>query len=613
MTGTSYLFPADNSTARTVALTNYASGVLVPLLYNNKVWYWSGTTYTSATIATTTTSGFGSSATDSASGAWIAQWNGQLVHYPVSGASTLYTLPVSDVITGCAFVPSYNVPYIIGASGQIYTISGIGTRTIGTPFSGSTTWGLEVSGTTLFTMLATTKQLGTFSLSSSGVGVSGATAIPMDVPLCLAASAQASSVTVGGYTNTSIPTSFSGLAASPAAPALVGVNSSSQFINLYKSTSVGDWALTQSLSGVGNPTYVSWATDGLHIGVSDPISGSVSIYNSVFGNVSFQQSIPVSGAGQIAFVSPNNAIVCQPSQSSISSLYTTVTAWVMGNSIGLSGITNIVQNNLYQAIVSYSSGLAFLNVSPNTETLSLLTQVTLPFAPIDVASDLLGTNCAVGTSGASGFLAIFASQTLTTLISWPGSGNSVITYRGQFAVGDSSVPCLRVFGYYNNTYQQISVITNVPVGINNTNSLLVPIYIHTDFGGRALVVGASATWEYQFVSPWGLINVPNGIISTYSGGFWTNTVLGVNHQPLSITYDLSGQIRATSAQNILYIIGAAGGVASSESIMTYTGQNAGTPLGVSSLAMVGSNLYGGSSLNGALIAFDQTLGGPWIP
>jgi len=643
MASASYLFPNTNSPSRSIALTKYGSGVFVGEWDAPTTWYWTGTSYAGMSVTGVGTYGFSGAATDAGTGAWAAQWSGYLIHFGASGQApllsqtggvllsqtggvllsqqfspgnpSLYQLPPGVITTGCVFVSSYNKPYVISASGQIYTTSGTSSITgVGAPFATSPTWGLAGSGTTLFTLMASGDQLGVFNLTSSGnSGTTGFISVPITNITCLTANSSVSSVAVGGWGYTAIATGFSTMFGDSKANLTVGLIPSINLINVYSNSPWGTLSLSQSINGFGAPTYGNWSQDGLHILITDPISGVISVYNSIFGAISHGVDLFYPGVGGGVFLSANNFVVCQSGLNTVLSFYASGATWVAGNTLSLSGASTVSMTTPFMAAVGYASGVAFTNITINTQSFKITSNTTLPFSPAAIASDSVGNTYAVGSKGPSGYLSIFTGQTINSNFSWVGSGSSVSVSQNQILVLDPSIPALRVFGYYAGSYQQISLITSLP---SNVSGVYTSVNTPFSSGGVTFIYSSGATWSYQFVSPFGLVNIPNASVSVYHSGAWTTTVLGSGRIPSALTYDATGSLWVTTIQNDLYSVSATGAVLSHEVIPPYPGQLSNVPLGISSMLISGGAsggfIYGASSLNGALVALDQTLGYPWI-
>ena len=629
---TSYLFPTSG-TSRAVSLTPWNQGLLYPEWDQPTLWYWNNATLTSVTIPVTGAGGFSSIAVDGSGIAWAPQYYGNIVSfYP---GNTFGVWPsFNDVILGVAYVPTYNSLYYLGATGNIYTsfvsgqpllsqTGGILLSQTGQPllsqaisglvvgsFGSAPSWFFPTSGTTLFTLLPEIDAVGTFHLTSASGGVSGFITAPNGIqPTCLTASAPASSIAIGGITNAALPANYTSLAGSVISPVITAISTGSSQIDLYSAISWPLWTLSQSITTTSNPNSVAWNPTGVQFGVSDSTANVISIFNYIFNIASLSQTLTLTGASHLSFISKTSLAAIQPNNITAYG-YSLLSGWEFANTISLSGVTSLAPSLPSQAIAGFTSGLAFLATSPIGTTLTISSLSALPFTPQAVGSDQLSLNCAVGSQGGSGWLAIFQGQSLAATFNWPGSGASVAVYRDQILVADPSIPGLRIFGYFINQYRLISVITSVPTGLSQI--IITPVTQYY-LGSTVFAVGTSGVYEYQFVSPWVVVNLPNGAVANYASGAWTTTTLGTYEQPSAIAYDLSGNLKVSTVQNTLYTISPTGGIITQEALPPYTGQASGVPLGISSMVVSGGALYGSSSLNGALVAFDQNLPSPWIP
>lgn len=629
---TSYLFPTSG-TSRAVSLTPWNQGLLYPEWDQPTLWYWNNAALTSTTIPVTSGGGFSSIAVDGSGIAWAPQYYGNIVSfYP---GNTFGVWPsFNDVILGVAYVATYNSLYYLGATGNIYTnylsgapllsqtggilLSQTGQPLLSQAISGAVigkygsapSWYFPTSGTTLFTLLPSLNAVGTFSLTAQNSGVSGFITAPNNIqPLCLTASAAASSIAIGGMTNAALPVNYTTLAGNIVSPVITAINSGSSQVDIYSAVSWPLWTLSQSVTATSKPTNVAWNPTGLQFAVSDSTANAVSVFNYIFNIASLSQTLTVTGATQLSFISQNSLAIVQPNAITAYG-YSIVNGWEFANTVSLSGVTSLATSLPSQAIAGFTSGLAFLATSPIGTTLNISSLSALPFTPSAVGSDQLSLNCAVGSQGSSGWLSIFQGQSLAATFSWPGSGASVAVYRDQILVADPSIPGLRIFGYFINQYRLISVITSVPTGLSQ---IIVTPVTQYYLGSTVFAVGTSGVYEYQFVSPWVVVNLPNGAVANYTSGAWTTTTLGVYQQPTAVAYDISGNLKVATVQDTLYTISPTGGIISQEALPPYTGQASGVPLGISSMVVSGGALYGSSSLNGSLVAFDQNLPSPWRP
>lgn len=593
---TTYLWPADDSRARTVSLIPYAAGLLLPLWPNPETWFSNGATVSPSGVYNNlaSTCGFCGAATDSASGAWLAQWTGSLVHLTSGGAQTNYTLPAS-AFTGVAFVPSFSgQAYAISASGQLYTNSGSGTVPVG-PFLNKGCWGLATSGTTLVTM--TGSGITSFNITGTGSATSGAVAaLPFSTPLCIAANT--GNVAVGGYSQVSFPSGITSIGFDPVVSNALFCRPAIGRVELWGGA-LEQWALTQSLSGIPHPTNVAWNPNGVGALVTDPTSaGSLNALTFSLNTISLTQTTPLTGAGAVTIQSDDiTAFVCQSAQNQVTQFILSGGVWASGSVFSIPGATSVISTGVSGAAVGYASGVAFLLNSGGTWAVS--SSATLPFQPTSLAVDTSGNVIASGSNAASGYLTAFVGAATGSTISWTGSVNGMLFNQGQVVVADRTNSVFRIYEELLLPLQLQASISPAPSGVTN---IACSPYTANSSGGTLFVMGSGAlTYGYQFVGPYTIAAVPSGAVSILTSGSWTITNLQIYDKPTAVTFDVSGNVRVATKNNFLYTLAPSGTILSSAGIPTYTSQPQTTTLGISAMVWALNHLWGSSSLNGSLI------------
>lgn len=585
------------------------SGAVIPAWYDKDAWLFNGSTgpLTQTTISGVASSGspvigvsgFVAATTDGASGLYLCQHVGSLIHYASGGALTAYTLASGSAFVGATYLSSENAPYALQESGSLYTLSGSSLVPVApNPAFSVPSYSLHGSGTQLFTMLPTISGIGTFSLSSQASGTSGLISVPMSVLMCMTVSSSGSfPIVVGGWNQNSFASGFTSLslATDPANNTIVlGAASGTGLLSLWTQAS-GTFSFNQSLSGLSNPSYVNWANGGTTAFVCDPVSGHVYDISYLLNTLSIAQTIALSGATQSAFTPAGDyALVTQPTQNQIT-IYHSSGTWSASGTLAVTGATSILSISASGMAIGGTSGIFYANLVGSTW--SLESSGALPFKATNLAVDTAGNIYATGISGGSGFVAVVSGTSLLASGSWAGSGDSVVWQQGQIVVADIVSSLIRIF-------QPIYSLVSSQLSLSQINSYAIASGLTTlDFSTPYLLASASGiTWLYQFDAPYSLAREQSGVVSIYNGSTWTTVSLGALHTPESIGFDTSGNISVATLQNDFYTISASGHSVISQSTITQDiNQPQSTPIGVSRLLWLNGHLYGARSLNDSLV------------
>ena len=587
---TTYSWPGDNSRMRAVAITPWASGLLLPKWTEPPLlWRYTGGVLTSAAPALTSPYGFGGAVSDGASGVYLAQYSGSLVFYSSGGVATAYPLPAGNVYNGITYVPAYGQPYVVSSVGQVFAGTSA-TPIAGGGFPALTTWGLVSSGTTLFALAS--GGLGSCELTSPTLGIAGFIPYPFHVGMCLAASTAVSAVAVGGWDYFKLPNIYTAFAFASGNPTMVAVTSGA--IDLWLGPNEL-WQRVQSIAVSGNPSAATWSPDGTHVLITDPTNGTVQHYTYTLGTLTLQQTLALAGAGQVA-ITPDglSALVCRPLQNSVASYLLSGSIWVAGNSVSIGTPQSVLGLLASGAAVGCSSGIVYLTkTAGNWATSSVC---SLAFNPSYMLS-ASGCVLAAGTATISGFFAAASGTSSLFTYSWVGNAAGMIDVEGQIVVSDSASPLFWTFGNLFTAYREVfTVLPNqaaFALAVSQTNPSAV--------GGTVFAAGSGSVSLYQFTTPYNVEPIRNGMVGIYGSGGWSTALLGSGHVPTAATFDVSGNVWVATLQNDLYEIDTSGNVLSQQMITQFGGQPQSTPLGVSAMAFLGSGLYGASSLAGPLV------------
>ena len=588
---TIFYWPGDNSRMRAASMVPYgASGLLLPLWPKGPLlWTYnaSGSVLASASVSLAANNGFSAAAIDGSGGAWVSQYSGALMHYSSGGVASGYTLPGGQVYVGCAYVPLYNNPYVLSASGEIY--AGIGANPIG-GFN-QPAWGLVSSGQTLFSLVS--GSLASFSLTTANTGIPAYTLYPMSEGDCLAASSAASAVAVGGWSYVTLATGYTQMAFSPVNAVMIALNGSTN-IDIYQGPNEA-WSKTGTQGGSGHPAFGAWNASGTTVITSDPTGGQVNVYSYSLGTLTLTQSIPLVDASALS-ITPDGQklLVCQPLNNQVTPFLLSGGTWVSGVPVSISGPTSILTTASASAVVGGTSSLNFLIYSGSAW--SLAANTSLPHTPVALAT-ASGNIFAVGTAGGLGYFSAVSGNAIPLLnYGWTGSANGIIYLQGQIWVVDKTTSFIWAFG---NLFTQYQLIFNFPPTQTFSN---IAVSLNNSFaeGGTVFGMGAGSTSLYTLTSPYNIEPLRTGVVSIYTGGVWASATLSSGEVPTAMTFDVSGNVLVATLQNALYQISSGGTILASAVVTQFSGQSQSTPLGISALAYIGSGLFAASSLAGPL-------------
>lgn len=611
---------ASNSQAdiKSMALAAFgSSGIVLAVWYSKDAWLFSGVAESSLTQSAVSgvavsgasvnlnVSGFVAATSDGSSGAYLCQDVGALIHYASGGTLTGYALPSGMAFVGAHYSTGQSAPYMVNASGALYVLSGATIVPV-LPSSGfnSPSYLLAGSGSTLFSLLASASGIGTFALSSLASGASGFISAPMTVPTCLAVpSGGAYPLAAGGWTQAFIPSGFSSqaLTTDPQAQTVVlGATSGAGALSLWTQGASGIFSFTQAITGLSNPSFVTWNASGTQAMVCDPVSGHVYVAAYSLGVLSISQTLSVTGATQAAMTPAGDwAFITQKAQNQIQLLRNTG-VWAAAATIALSGANAVVSISPSGMAIGGSSGaVSGVFYATLTSAWALSSGASLGFVPGAFSEDTAGNLYAVGTSGASGILAEVSGSTVVGSGSWVGSVAGVLWEQGQIVVTDPTAALIRMFApQYSYANSAISFVqTNAYAQPSGTTGV-GPVDFSTPY---LLVGGSSRTSIWQFAAPYSLSAAQSGVASIYNGSGWASVSLGIGHVPEAMAFDPSGNISVVTLQNDLYTLAASGAIISSGAVTQDVNQLQTTPIGMSKLLWLNGHLYASSSLNEALI------------
>jgi hypothetical protein len=587
-----YTWAPDSSRMRATSLVPYAgTGLLLPLWPNgSKLWTYNGSTLTSATVSLGANNGFTAAVSDGASGAWVVQSSGSLMHYPASSgvAASGYPLPGNQVYVGCAYIPSFVTPYVLSAAGEIY--AGIGANPIGGYGQAATCF--AVSGQTLFSLVS--GNLGIFALTGATTGTLTFNPYPMVEGYCLAASSAASAVAVGGWSYVTFATGYTQMAFSPANAVMIALNGSTN-IDIYQGPNE-NWSKTSTVAVTGHPAFGAWNSSGTTVITTDPTAGQINVYGYSLGNLTLNQSLLLTNASALS-ITPDNQkfLVCQPLFNQVTPYTLSGGTWVSGAAVALSSPSCVLATAATSAVVGGNASVDFLVYSGGVWNLA--GAASLPYTPVGLAT-ASGNIFACGSQGSLGYFSA-VSGNFSTLFNyaWTGSANGIFYLQGQIWVVDKTDTEIWAFG---NLFSQYLNIFNFP-STQPFGNIAVSLFTQFSNGGTVFGMASGSTSLYQLTSPYNIEPLRQGVVSIYTSGAWNSASLGSGQTPTALTFDPSGNVMCATLQNTLYQISSAGVILQTATVTQFSGQPQTTPLGMSALAYLGSGLYAATSLAGTLI------------
>ena len=618
MTSAFYRYSNPLQSIRSMAQTTWTSGLLFPSWKLDAAYLFSAGVIQTTPLSGTVEFGYPAAASDAASGAWTITFPGALTHYTSGGALTFYSPGSGALFTGLTTVTSGGLPFIVDASGYVYGFTtGLSgdVLSVSDIFSLSDIFSIAASGglqeilrfpVSPQGLVATSGALYTILAALSGVGAvrssgftesfsSGFVATPMQFPTCLAASG--SLLAVGGWNPATIASGFSAIATNPTDNSLfVGITPSASALTLWhNSDGLGNWTLSQTVTGVAAATALAWSPLGNTIFSASPTSGVVQVFNYAFGTVTKTQTIALSGAAAVAFtLNALNALVCQPTQNVVTPLTLSGSAWVASGSLAIHDASSVLALSNVEAMIGFASGAVVAQYAGGVWSSGAVT--ALSFVPTQLTQDLSGNLIAAGTSGSSGFV-----YTTGVTGSFNGSVSGLLYRQDQIVIADGTNALLRVFSLNNGTLTQK---TSLAVASPLTALAAPPLADPLAYSVPVIAAASGVTSLVYFYSPFTLAYQKSNEFSLYNGSAWTSTQLKIGHQPEALTFDPSGNVSLVTLQNELFTMSATGGIVSSGVIAQFSGQPQTSPLGLSSLQWINGSLFATSVLNETLVQLE---------
>lgn len=579
--------------ARANCLVPYAGNFLLPC-YTGSVVYQSTATALSALslgVFLPSVSGWSDATTDTSGSAWLLPANGSFLVQRAGGAgrgsaTTTYSLSVKPAWTGIAAIGT--TPYMLSSDGNLYTLSGSTVTAVTGGSFGHEALSLTTDGTNLWTLLPTVSELAKFTVSTAAITTS---ATPMTTPSCVAANP--SGVAVGGWSPSALAQDTVAIAASPISPTTTSaaISTSGNQVLVVSGTDPA-WSVTQTITGTGAPSALTWTPNGEQGLVCDKTNGKLQVYNLSGFTLSAGTLLSIAGVSSIAPTPDSTmAVATQPGANQLQVLANTLGVWSLGTTIAdTNGPQAIIPLSQTEMVYGITGGITFLEYV--TAAWSVGTRVTgFGFTVTGLTTDGAGNIYAIGSSGSTGFLTVASKAGgILASTSWTGSADSILWNQGQIFVVDSTSSLVRAFAYFAGGLHAEST-TATPAGCKGIALA----------GASVWLSGSTSLGQFQMSTPYTLKAAVTGEVSVYNGSAWASCVLPTGKRPSAVTWDGSGNVWAATEQNDIYEISAAGALLSHTTVAVYPGQNAGTPMGLSSLLWSGGHLYASTSLAGALV------------
>lgn len=537
--------------------------------------------------------GFSGCSSDADGGIWALTYDGVLAN-PYG----TWSLPSTDVWIGLTVIGA--APYAVSAaSGMAYTLAFSEPAAVGSGFGGQV-WGVASNGASMLYAPMPDGRLGTLDVTT---GVASGIASPITLPYLVAAasgvaSGSDSGVAIAGISTATLASGTGYLAASPVSPTSVAAATSPSANALILLTgSDPDWAITGALTGFTSPGQIAWATTGSQFLASQPASNAVSVISVVGSGLSIAQTLSLTDPTQIAVTEDGTeALVVRPSAGTVTVLANSSGTWSIGSGVAVPGAVSVVMTGESSAAVAATAGVVFLARSGTTW--GIQSTVALSFSPTRVTADADGTVYVVGTAGSHGFLNVISGGSIIGTMEWTGTGDDVLVDQTKIII-------------LNNLEYQILFASIIGSGSGAVFFSEPQSQVSRSGATSLAMTGSETIWLCgsdtllgELAHPFSINWRQDGQLAVYASGQWAITSFGIEARPTALTWRADGTVWVAVADSVLSFNAVTPGQLTAGSVITvpvYSGQDAGTALGLSSLNWQGDSLFATTCLSGVVV------------
>lgn len=537
--------------------------------------------------------GFSGCASDTDGGIWALTYDGVLAN-PYG----TWSLPAADVWIGLTVIGA--APYAVSAaSGIAYTLAFSEPAAVGSGFGGQV-WGVASDGASTLYAPMPGGRLGTLDVTT---GAAGGIASPIATPYLVAvasgvASGSTSGVAIAGVSPATLASGTGYLAASPVSPTSVAAATSPSANALILLTgSDPDWTITGALTGFTSPGQIAWATTGSQLLASQPSANAVAVVSVSGSTLSIAQTLSLTDPTQIAVTEDGTeALVVQPSAGTVTVLANSSGTWSIGSGVAVPGAVSVAMTGESSAAVAATAGVVFL--ARSGATWGIQSTVALSFSPTRLTADANGTVYVVGTSGIDGFLSVVSAGSVIGTMKWVGTGDDVLIDQTNIAI-------------LNKQYDSILFASLIGSGsgavfFSEPQSQPAPAgaMSFAMTGSETVWLCGTDTLLGEYAHPFSINWRQDGQLAVYASDQWAITSFGIEARPTALTWRADGTVWVAVADSVLSFNAVVSGQLTAGSVIAvpvYSGQDAGTALGLSSLNWQGDSLFATTCLSGVVV------------
>jgi hypothetical protein len=432
-----YYRPQGRNTARSVALTPWAQGLLLTTWPGPAAWNFAGSGLDPVVPPAPPylTFGFSAAAHDGSGDAILAGYFGGAIRIAANSVRTNYQYPADAFFSGVAYVGSQ--PYFLQTTGDIYTLSGSSLIQMSGSF-GEEAAALSTDGTKLYATLPDSQQLGILTFTGLASGTVTKVGTPMEVPAMVAASA--SGVAVGGWDRAILASGATAMSTDGQGRLIAAIASGTGTLMLLEGPGP-DWQIIQVITGLSTPIDVIWTSADQQVMVSE--STRVHLYDLGVDVLTPGQTITLSGPTALAPIPGGHTVLaCLTAANTVQVLRNTLNVWSADESFTVSNSPNFIADiSDTQMVCAYApggtgGGLVWMHeVSGTWSVQSTLTGLGYTVSGLTV--DTSGNVYTCGTNGGNGGLSVSQPSGIFAGTLYAGRADAVFWEQGQIAVIDN--------------------------------------------------------------------------------------------------------------------------------------------------------------------------------